>query len=123
MARGESGRAEIGSRRKSCCGRIAHSCRSSGVLTAARRPASSNDRHNVRLPIVRNGRAPSSFIDRTASTGSRSTKRVFAHANGFFSVEENTTLDISVSCAKLGSSDVAAKSDINRYVVAPIKAV
>jgi hypothetical protein len=68
-------------------------------------------------------RAPSSFIDRTASTGSRSTKRVFAHANGFFSVEENTTLDSSVSCAKLGSSDVAAKSDINRYVVAPIKAV
>jgi hypothetical protein len=36
------------------------------------------------------------------------------HANGFVSVEENTTLDILVSCAKLGSSDVAAKSDINR---------
>jgi hypothetical protein len=66
MARGESGRVEICSRRTSCCGRIAHSCRSSGVLTAARRPASSNDRHNVRLLVVRNGRAPSSFIDRTA---------------------------------------------------------
>jgi hypothetical protein len=39
---------------------------------------------------------------------------VLTHANGFVSVEENTTLDISVSCAKLGSSDVAAKSDINR---------
>src|SRR3990170_8711053 len=87
------------------------------------RPASSNDRHKLRLPIVRNGRPPSSFIDRTASTGSWSTKRVLAHAKGFFRVEENTTLDIAVSCAKLGSSDVAAKSDINRYVVAPIRAV
>ena len=56
---------------------------------------------------MRNGPAPSSFIDRTASTGSWSTKRVLAHANGFFSVEENATLDISVSCARLGSSDVA----------------
>ena len=55
------------------------------------RPASSNDRHNVRLPIVRNGPAPSSFIDRTASTGSWSTTPVLAHTNGFFSVEENTT--------------------------------
>ena len=48
---------------------------------------------------------------------------MLAHANGFFKVEENTTLDISVSCAKLGSSEVAAKSDINRYVVAPIRVV
>lgn len=29
-------------------------------------------------------------------------------------------MDISVSCAKLGSSEVAAKSDINRYVVVSI---
>ena len=72
---------------------------------------------------MRNGWAPPSFIDRTASTGSCSTRRVLAHANGSFRVEEKTTLDISVSCAKLGSSDVAAKSDINRYVVAPIRAV
>src|SRR5664279_1733717 len=87
------------------------------------RPAPSKDRHKVRLPIVRNGQPPSSFIDRTASTASWSTKRVLAHRNGLFSVEENTTLDISVSCAKLGSSDAAAKSDINRYVVAPIRAL
>jgi DNA-binding CsgD family transcriptional regulator len=29
-------------------------------------------------------------------------------------------VDISVSCAKLGSSEVAAKSDINRYVVVSV---
>jgi hypothetical protein len=45
-----------------------------------------------------------------------------AHANGSSS-EENTTLDISLSCSKLSSSDVAAKADIKRYVVAPIRVV
>ena len=72
---------------------------------------------------MRNERAPSSFIDMTASTGSWSTRRVLAHANGSFRVEENTTLDIWVSCSKLESSAVAAKPDINRYVVAPIRVV
>src|SRR6478735_9532701 len=80
------------------------------------RPASSNDRHNVKLPIVRIGPLSFSFIVRTACTASPSIKRVLAHANGFSSVEENTTLDVLVSCAKLGSSEVVAKSDINRYV-------
>ena len=77
----------------------------------------------MRLPIVRNERVPFSFIDRTASTGFWSTKRVLAHANGSFRVEENTTLDISVSSARLESSDVAAKFDISRYVAAPIRIV
>ena len=38
------------------------------------RPASSSERHRVRLPIVRIDRAPSSFISRTASTASRLTR-------------------------------------------------
>ena len=67
----------------------------------------------VRLPIVRNPPVPSAFSDRTASTGSCLTTRVLAQANGSVRVEENTTLDISVSCAKPSSSDVAAKPDIN----------
>src|SRR5256885_17006412 len=87
------------------------------------RPTSSNDRHKVRLPIVRNPRVLSAFSDRTASTGSSPTKRVLAHANGSLRVEENTILDIAVSCAKVSSSDVGAKPDINRYVVAPRRVV
>src|SRR6478609_10996970 len=83
-------------------------------------PAWSKDRHKERLPTVRNEGPSSSFIARTASTGSSSIKRLLVHANGSFRVEENTSFDILVSSAKLGSSEVTAKSDINRYVVAPI---
>jgi hypothetical protein len=87
------------------------------------RPASSRDRHRVRLPIVRGPRVPSAFSDRTASTGSSRTRRVLAHANGSSRVEANTTLDASVSCVRRSSSDAAAKPDIRRYVVAPIRVV
>src|SRR5215213_3363999 len=86
-------------------------------------PAASSERHKVRLPSVRNPRVPVAFIDRTVATGSSATNRVLAHANGSSRVVENTTLDISVSGAKLSSSDAAAKPDINRYVVDPIRTV
>ena len=56
--------------------------------------------------------------------GRSSTKRVLAHANGSSRVEENTTLDISVSCREaVVVGPPAAKPDINRYVVAPIRVV
>src|SRR5256885_16323738 len=85
------------------------------------RPTSSNDRHKVRLPIVRNPPVLSAFSDRTASTGSSSTKRVLAHANGSLRVEEKTTLDISVSWAKLSEAGGDANPRTHRHVGAPIR--
>jgi hypothetical protein len=71
---------------------------------------------------ARSGRVPSRFMARTAATGSSSTSSVLAHDSGGSSVEENTTLGIAVRSAS-SSGVSAAKPDINRYVVAPIRAV
>ena len=60
----------------------------------------------------------------TVSTASPLTSSVLAHESGSSNVEENTTLGIAVSAARPGSSGIsAANPDINRYVVAPNRAV
>jgi hypothetical protein len=86
------------------------------------RPASGNDRHRARLPIVRIGPRPLCFISRTASIVSELTSRVLAQASGVVNVLEKTTLDISAMAMKVGASPwAAAISDISRYVVPPIR--
>jgi hypothetical protein len=47
---------------------------------------------------------------------------LLAHSSGAFKLEENTTLDASVSSYNPSSPEVA-KPDINRYVIAPIRTV
>jgi len=60
-------------------------------------------RHSVRLPMVRNDVAPSSFIFRTASTASQETSCVFGHDKGSRSVFEKTTLDNPANTSVPGS--------------------
>ena len=62
---------------------------------------------------------PLAFMLRTASTASPDTSCVFGHESGSRSVLENTTLDMPASASVPGSPS-AARSDINRYVLAPI---
>ena len=72
------------------------------------RPAVSSDRHRLTLPSVRRGRVSRRFMSRTASTASPSISSVLAHSSGSLSVEENTTLGISVMPAMPGSSGIWA---------------
>src|SRR5262245_26206927 len=95
------------------------------------RPPCSSDRHKLRLPIVLSRPEPSSFIARTASTGSSRTSVLLAHVSGSSSEDENTTFDALVSPPTDASSSAlnwsipspAAKPDISRYVFAPIRYV
>ena len=60
----------------------------------------------------------------TASTASSPTNSVLAHERGSFKVEEKTIFCIAVNPAMPVSSAIsAAKPDISRYVVAPIRVV
>src|SRR5215207_5132064 len=67
------------------------------------RPASSSERHSLRLPMVRIDRSPFSFISRTASAGSPVTSVEFSHSSGSVRVLEKTTFERPPSTSVPGS--------------------
>jgi hypothetical protein len=72
-----------------------------------------SERHSVRLPIVRIGAVPVSFISRTTSAASRLTSCVFGHVSGSVKAVEKTTFERPAS-ASVPGSPAAASSDMSR---------